>query len=55
MPSEINAFFAEWKSGTEKMKQEAPDIAKGYGSFYHTLMKVGTLTLREKELVVRHV
>ena len=51
MPSDINTFFAEWKTGTEKMKQQAPDIAKGYGSFYRTLMKEGALASREKELI----
>ncbi|MGB2985076.1 MAG: carboxymuconolactone decarboxylase family protein [Phycisphaerae bacterium] len=51
MPSDINTFFTEWKTGTERMKQQAPDIAKGYGSFYHTLMKEGALASREKELI----
>ena len=51
MPSDINEFFAEWKTGTEKMKQQVPDIAKGYGSFYHTLMKEGALASRDKELI----
>ena len=51
MPDDINTFFVEWKTGTEKMKQQAPDIAKGYGSFYHTLRKEGALASREKELI----
>ena len=51
MPSDINTFFAEWKTGTERMKLQAPDIARGYGSFYHTLMKEGALASREKELI----
>ena len=51
MPSDINTFFSEWKNGTEKMKQQVPDIARGYGGFYHALMKKGALAAREKELI----
>jgi len=51
MRSAAATFFDEWKTGTEKMKRQTPDLARGYGNFYHTLMKQGALSAREKELI----
>ena len=44
-------FFDKWKTGTEAMKREAPNIARGYGQFYHTVMVESVLSSREKELI----
>lgn len=44
-------FFDAWQTDRQQMKEQAPDIARGFGGFYQTIMKEGALTLREKELI----
>ena len=44
-------FFAHWQTARQKLKDQAPDIARGFGGFYQTVMKEGALSLREKELI----
>jgi AhpD family alkylhydroperoxidase len=33
------------------MKEQTPDLARGFGAFYQTVMKEGALSVREKELI----
>jgi AhpD family alkylhydroperoxidase len=51
MASEVASFFDQWQPGRQKTKERAPDIARGFGGFYQTIMKDGALSLREKELI----
>lgn len=51
MSREAAAFFEKWHADRQKMKEQAPEIAQGFGSFYRTMMKEGALSLREKELI----
>jgi AhpD family alkylhydroperoxidase len=44
-------FFENWPAARQKLKEQAPDIARGFGGFYQTVMKEGALSLREKELI----
>lgn len=44
-------FFKHWPEDRQKMKEQAPEIARGFGSFYQSLMKEGALSVREKELI----
>jgi AhpD family alkylhydroperoxidase len=44
-------FFEQWPAERQKMKDQAPEIARAFGAFYQTLMKEGALSVREKELI----
>ena len=46
----VTGFFAKWQLDRQKLKDQAPDIARGFGGFYQTVMKEGALSVREKEL-----
>jgi AhpD family alkylhydroperoxidase len=48
---ETNGFYERYTAGMSRMKQVAPDIAKGFGAMYGTVMKGGALGVREKELI----
>jgi AhpD family alkylhydroperoxidase len=52
-PMTTNAaeFFEQWPTARQKLKDQAPDIARGFGGFYQTVMKEGALSVREKELI----
>lgn len=49
--SETLVFLEQFKSATEKMKQAAPDMTKGFGGLFLNVMKDGALKTKEKELV----
>ena len=51
MSKENVAFYEEWQTDRQKMRDEAPDIARGFGAFYQAVMKEGALSVREKELI----
>jgi AhpD family alkylhydroperoxidase len=51
MANEVAAFLSQWQGDRQKIKEQAPDIARGFGGFYQTIMKEGALSLREKELI----
>lgn len=45
------AFLEKFKGDSEKMKQAAPDMMKGFGGLFLSIMKDGALKKKEKELV----
>jgi len=49
--SDTLAFLEEFKGATEKMKQSAPDMMKGFGGLFLNIMKDGALKTKHKELV----
>jgi AhpD family alkylhydroperoxidase len=51
MSDEVAAFLQGWQADRQKMKEQTPDLARGFGTFYQTLMKEGVLSVREKELI----
>ena len=51
MTNNAAEFFQNWQSARQKLKEQAPDIARGFGGFYQTVMKEGALSVREKELI----
>src|SRR5512146_2177261 len=51
MASDSEKFFAEWPSRLEKAKVGMPDAVKGFGGLFAAVMKQGSLSVREKELI----
>jgi AhpD family alkylhydroperoxidase len=51
MSTEPAEFFRSWQNGRQKMKEQAADVSRGFGTFYQSLMKAGALSVREKELI----
>lgn len=51
MSNTAASFFAGWQADRQAMKEQAPDISRGFGGFYQTIMKEGALSVREKELI----
>jgi AhpD family alkylhydroperoxidase len=51
MASDVATFFQDWQAGRQKMKEQTPDLARSFGTFYQSIMKEGALSTREKELI----
>jgi AhpD family alkylhydroperoxidase len=49
--SDTLAFLEKFKAATEKMKQSAPDMMRGFGGLFANTMKDGALKAKEKELI----
>jgi AhpD family alkylhydroperoxidase len=49
--SDTLAFLEKFKTASEKLKQAAPDMMKGFGGLFASIMKDGALKAKEKELV----
>ncbi len=44
-------FFQNWPKANGAMKTRAPDISKSFAPFFMGLMKEGTLSVKQKELI----
>ncbi|MFG0305795.1 MAG: carboxymuconolactone decarboxylase family protein [Phycisphaerales bacterium JB040] len=51
MKTKAAAHYECWNSVMTDMKEQAPEIARGFGSMYQRLMGEGALSVREKELI----
>lgn len=51
MASEVAEFFSAWQADRQKMKEQTPELARAFGTFYQSVMKEGALSVREKELI----
>jgi AhpD family alkylhydroperoxidase len=51
MTTDVTGFFEHWPAARQKLKDQAPEIARGFGGFYQSVMKEGALSVREKELI----
>ena len=51
MTNEVKSFYEQWPARMSHAKASAPDAAKGFGTLYQTVMKDGSMSVREKELV----
>lgn len=49
--SKAAEFFEQWPGDRQTMKEQTPELARSFGTFYQSLMKEGALTVREKELI----
>jgi AhpD family alkylhydroperoxidase len=49
--SDTLAVIEKFKGASEKMKQSAPDMTKGFGGMFLNIMKDGALKTKQKELV----
>jgi AhpD family alkylhydroperoxidase len=51
MSSEVAEFYEKWQADRRKVRADVPNIARGFGTLYQTVMKDGALSVREKELI----
>ncbi|HEV2329794.1 MAG TPA: carboxymuconolactone decarboxylase family protein [Verrucomicrobiae bacterium] len=51
MNDKTQTFLEKFKTDSEKMKQIAPDIVRGFGALFAGVMKDGALKAKVKELV----
>lgn len=51
MTNEVATFFDRWQVDQQRVKELAPDIARGFGGMFQAIMKEGALSVREKELI----
>ena len=51
MADRAEAFFQQWEESQAKMKAQAPEIPRAFGSLFQAVMKEGALSVREKELI----
>jgi len=51
MSNKTNEFFENYKISSEKMKEQMPDTIKGFSALYSRVMKNGSVTVAEKEMI----
>lgn len=51
MSNKTAIFFDRWATDQQRIKEMAPNIARGFGGMFQALMKEGALSVREKELI----
>ena len=51
MQTEAEAFYNQWPEKMREVKEQAPEVARAFASLFQSLMKPGTLSVREKELI----
>jgi len=51
MSTRAQEHYEQWPDVMKAMRESAPDIVKGFGGMYKTLMGDGALSVREKELI----
>ncbi len=47
--------LARWKTRFQKLRTDAPEVARAFGGLHVGVMKEGSLSLREKELMAMAV
>jgi AhpD family alkylhydroperoxidase len=51
MTSHAKQHYDNWPTRVASMKEQAPEIGKGFGTMFAKLMGEGALSVREKELI----
>ena len=51
MNTPIENPLAQWKTRFQKLRTDAPDVARAFGGLHVGVMKEANLSLREKELI----
>lgn len=47
----VGSFMDQWESDQKRMQEETPDLLRGFGGMFQSIMKEGALSVREKELI----
>ena len=48
---EIKKFYEKFNNDTAKMKKQTPQVASGFMNLFGKVMKDGTISLKQKELI----
>jgi len=51
MANDVHEFHAKFKIDLAKMKESTPDAVNGFAGLFSRVMKDGSISLREKELI----
>ena len=51
MNTSVEDFLVQWKASLQKLRTDAPDVTRAFGGLHVALMKQGSLSMREKELI----
>ena len=51
MESDVKEFFEKFKKDSAKIGRELPETAQSFSGLFSKIMKVGVLSLKEKELI----
>lgn len=51
MSTDAKAHYETWPARIGAVKEQSPDIARGFGSMFQKVMGEGALSVREKELI----
>lgn len=51
MAADLTAFHQEFKADQSRLRQEMPDLIKGFGGLYQASMKEGALSVKAKEVI----
>ena len=51
MSGNVASFFEQWERDQALMKNQTPDMLRGMGGLFQSVMAEGALSVREKELI----
>ena len=51
MSEKVKAYYEKVKKDMGKLQAAAPDMMKGFGALFSSVMKEGALSLKQKELI----
>jgi AhpD family alkylhydroperoxidase len=51
MSTSVENPLVQWKADFQKLRTDAPDVARAFGGLHVASMKPGSLSAREKELI----
>jgi len=51
MSDTVEKFFEQWAADQGRMKEQVPEVMRGFGGLFQAVMKEGALSVREKELI----
>ena len=51
MNTSVENPLVQWKAGFQKLRTDAPDVARAFGGLHVAMMKPGNLSTLEKELI----
>lgn len=51
MSTQTAEFFSTWERDQPAVRDQMPDVIKGFGALFQSTMKEGALSVREKELI----
>ena len=51
MAEDVKTWFQDFKKGSAKAKEQAPDVINGFGNMFAKIMQDGAISLKTKELI----